>query len=390
MKKSEWSDREIEELLRKMPKIQDYRDPRDIYQNLSFKRRKSPSWVLPSIAAAAALFLVLVLGPKLFDGGGRAQLSLDKAGGEKTVEDKSLMRKNETGANKITMSSMDKNSEKRAPELMKSAVYDKEVGNGKVITYWIPDDQVQNLIPVSMIIKDPQNNSWLDLFNEQMERLNEDGWGLTDYYPIKAKFSLDKKNQTLDVNVPSDHPYGQGAANEKFIDILKKDIASNSNLKKVRLFTNGKPGIEFGNYGNIPELTIEPEKNHAFLFYYPNKNESPFLVPTIESFKTIKDALIAMKKDLPDYGLKKSMMFELQEKDLAIRNKTLHVSVKKDSKIKNDQQTLFSYEALLLTAKEFGLEKVVINDAPLKQIGPFHLSEENKVPIAPNLRNIDY
>ncbi|WML30829.1 hypothetical protein RCG24_02660 [Neobacillus sp. OS1-32] len=74
MKKSEWSDREIEELLRKMPKIQDYRDPRDIYQNLSFKRRKSPSWVLPSIAAAAALFLVLVLGPKLFDGGGRSSL----------------------------------------------------------------------------------------------------------------------------------------------------------------------------------------------------------------------------------------------------------------------------------------------------------------------------
>ncbi|MDV2887869.1 negative regulator of sigma-X activity, partial [Alkalihalophilus pseudofirmus] len=62
MKKSEWSDREIVRLLRQMPIIQDHRNPRDIYDNLSLKKRKMFSWVLPSIATAAALFLFLILG----------------------------------------------------------------------------------------------------------------------------------------------------------------------------------------------------------------------------------------------------------------------------------------------------------------------------------------
>ncbi|MDV2888039.1 hypothetical protein RYX45_23020, partial [Alkalihalophilus pseudofirmus] len=86
--------------------------------------------------------------------------------------------------------------------------------------------------------------------------------------------------------------------------------------------------------------------------------------------------------------LKKSMLLKLREKDISIRNKTLYVSMEKNSRINNDQFTLFSFEALLLTAKEFGIEKVVIKNPPSKQIGPFELTKENKVPIAPNLRKI--
>ncbi len=54
MKRSEWSDNELEELLRQMPKVKDHRDPRDIYQNISLKKRKTKSWLLPGMAAAAA------------------------------------------------------------------------------------------------------------------------------------------------------------------------------------------------------------------------------------------------------------------------------------------------------------------------------------------------
>ncbi|GHH98145.1 negative regulator of sigma-X activity [Neobacillus kokaensis] len=389
MKKSEWSDREIEELLRHMPKIQDHRDPRDIYQNLSLKKRKTFPWVLPSIAAAAALFLLIVLGPKLMDGGPKTQYSFDQSSNKKSVEQNIAMKKKDAAQKDYSISKAE-NYDRMSEGPLKTAIYEDEIGSGKVITYWVPDDQAQNLIPVSTIVQESQNESWLDLFNEHMSQVNEDAWGLSEYYPINAEFKYDEKNQILEVNVPADHQYGQGAANElMFLNIIKKDIASNSDLKKVKLFTDGKPGIEFGNTGIETELIIQPEKNHAYLLYYPNNNETPYLVPTIESFKTIKDAIAAMKKDDPTNGLRKSMLFELSEKDMTIQDNTLHVTMEKNAKMKNDQITLFSFEALLLTAKEFGLEKVMIKNAPIKQIGPFDLSIENKVPIAPNLRNIE-
>ncbi|MED3563213.1 hypothetical protein P4447_12285, partial [Bacillus xiapuensis] len=68
MKKSEWSDKQLEDLLRQMPKIKDHRDPRDIYQNLSLKKQKRPVWVIPVIASAAALLLIVILIPKLLVG----------------------------------------------------------------------------------------------------------------------------------------------------------------------------------------------------------------------------------------------------------------------------------------------------------------------------------
>ncbi|MDV2888166.1 hypothetical protein RYX45_23670, partial [Alkalihalophilus pseudofirmus] len=63
------------------------------------------------------------------------------------------------------------NLKQASKDLLKSAVYEDEVANGKVITYWIPDDQAQNLIPISTIVQDPENKSWLDIFNEKMTEL---------------------------------------------------------------------------------------------------------------------------------------------------------------------------------------------------------------------------
>lgn len=393
MKKSEWSDSEIEQLLRSMPKIIDRRDPRDIYQSLSLKKRKNLAWVLPSIAAAAVLFLFMILGPKLTDQGQISQFSLDQAT-EKKAPDKNAANEKRMVLNKEVAESKESTGTNNIQQinkgLQKSAVYEDEIGNGKVFTYWIPDEQAQILIPVSTIVPKAQNKPWLDVFNEQMVQLKESQWGLSEYYPLNAELTYDEKEQTLNVNVPADHQYGQGSTSETgFLNILKKDISSNSSVKSVKLFTNHEPGIEFGNTGLMKELDIEADRNHAYLFYFPKNQEQPYLVPTLETYKDIKDAMKAMKEDRPEYGLKKSMFLEVQEENLSIQNNTLFLSMEKNSKIEDDKLTLSSFEAILLTAKEFGLDQVIVKDAPVKQIGPFNLSMENKVPIAPNLRNLE-
>ncbi|WP_144547536.1 hypothetical protein [Bacillus sp. X1(2014)] len=390
MKKSEWSDKQLEELLRQMPKIQDDRNPRDIYRNLPIRKTKPKQWLVPGLATVAALLIFFILIPKLMVG---PQYSEDNASQEKSSVERDIqtadknstiaLKKDDTSSKARTFSGADK------IQTLKTAIYDEEVGKGKVLTYWIPDPQIQILVPVSMIINDSNERTWLELFNENMVNLKEQEWGLSEFYPLNASLKLDNKNKAIIVDLPLNHQYGQGSATEtNFINVLQKDISSNSDLKKIRFSTNGEPGIELGNYGHQEEVSIQQQKNHAFFFYYSDGNEIPFLVPSIEKYKDIKMAVEDMKKDQPTLGLKSSLLPALPIDEVSIKEKTLIVSMKEDANLQDDQPTINAYESLLLTAKEFGLEKVLITNPPIKNIGPFDLSKENKVPLAPNQRTL--
>lgn len=393
MKKSEWSDKQLEELLRQMPKIQDHRNPRDIYQNLSIKKRKRPTWIIPSFATAAALLLFFLLVPRLLGG---TQYSLDSAKQEESAseeklsnsEDRSslMMEKEDTARIENGISGTD-------PKMLmtgnKTALYDGEVGNGTVITYWIPDSQAQILVPVSIVVTPDNNKNWLMVFTESMGLLNEVEWGLTDYYPLNANFELDIKTNTVIVDVPEDHQYGEGSTSEtSFINLLEKNIASNSQVNKILLTTNGESGIEFGNFGLIEEIAVKPKGKHAYFFHTPEGMTTTYLVPSTSTYQDIETAFEAMKTDQPKVGLAASLGPSFPIKEVTVQNNTLIINLDQNTQMENNQDTVSSFEAILLTAKEFGIETITILNAPIKFLGPFDLSKEMKVPIAANYRPI--
>ncbi|MBY0145515.1 GerMN domain-containing protein [Neobacillus niacini] len=391
MKKSEWSDKQLEELLREMPRIQDHRNPRDIYQNISLKKRKRPAWIIPGLAAAAALFLFFLLVPKLFDG---TQYSLDSAKQEESSseekisisEDNSsdLRKQDDSEQNEIGIS--DAEPKMSMTPSNKTAVYEEDTAAGTVFTYWIPDSQIQILVPVSILVTPDNNKDWLTNFTESMELLNEEEWGLTDYYPINAKLELD--NNTVIVDVPNDHKYGQGSASETmFIDSLKKNIAANSQVNKIVFTTNGQPGIELGNYGVIEEIEVNPEGKHAYFLYTPDGLDTAYLVPSTETYLDINAAFEAMKSD-QQQGLAASLVPGFPLKEFTIEDNKLIITMDENTTMENNQAAVYSYEAILLTAKEFGIETITVLNAPINFLGPFDLTKEMKVPLAPNHRPI--
>ncbi|PLS01615.1 hypothetical protein [Neobacillus cucumis] len=386
MKKSEWSDRELEELLRQMPRVQDHRDPHDIYQNISLKKKKTKTWMLPGLAVAAVLLLFSILVPKLMDG---TEFPHQSSQEEKYSSGNTAARdKKESSSSEGTESPKTKQADLMKTETVKTAVYTDDIGNGMVLTYWIPDAQAQILIPVSIIVNQDQGQSWLTKYTDIMANLQEEEWGLSDFYPINAKIELDKSGSTVIVDVPSNHQYGQGSTNEiNFINIIKKDISSNSNIKKIKFTTDGQPGIDLGNFGRLEDTDVASENNHAYFFYYPEGSDLPFLTPSIETYKDINSAFEAMKTD-QSMGLKSSLSSMPTISNVSISNKIMYLSFNKSSSLEDNQQTLWSFEALLLTAKEFGAEKVMIKNSTLPYLGPFDLKKAINVPIAPNSRNI--
>ncbi|MEH7012882.1 hypothetical protein V7087_19070 [Neobacillus niacini] len=392
MNKSEWSDKQLEDLLRQMPKIQDHRNPRDIYQNLSIKKRKRPAWILPGIATAAALLLFFLLVPKMLDG---TEYSFDSVKQEESSnEDKISLSKENSSIMMKKEDTIENGISGDEPKMFmtqsnKTGLYDDEVGDGTVITYWIPDSQAQILVPISTVVHPDNNKNWLTIFTETMGLLKEEEWGLTDYYPLNATFKLDNTNNTVIVDVPSDHKFGEGSSTEtNFIKLLSKNIASNSQVNKIKLTTNGQPGIELGNYGEMDEIEVEPEGKHAYYFYSPDGLETTYLVPSSETYNDINAAFEAMKTDQPALGFVPSLVPDFPMKEVTIKENKLTITMDENAAMENNQETVYAYEAILFTAKDFGIETITILNAPIKLLGPFDLSKEMKVPIAPNHRPI--
>ncbi|MEH7255809.1 hypothetical protein V7111_27250 [Neobacillus niacini] len=394
MKKSEWSDKQLEELLRQMPRIQDNRNPRDIYQNLSIKQRKKPAWVVPGLATAAALLLIILLVPNLLGG---TEYSFDSQKQENSSseekislsEDKSanLMKKEDTADQGQGISASE-------PKMLmngsnKTAIYDDEIGNGTVITYWIPDSQVQMLVPISTVVNPDTSQDWLTNFTESMGLLKEEEWGFNDYYPLNATFKWDSNTNTVTVDVPSNHKYGQGSTAETiFISSLNNNIASNSKVNKIIFTTNGQPGIELGNQGFIKEMKVEPVGKHAYFSYTPDGMDTIYLVPSTEKYQNLNEAFEAMKAGQQELGLTASIGPSFSFKEFSIKENRLIIKMDENSKMENNLATVISFEAILLTAKEFGIETITIVNPPIQLLGPFDLSKEIKVPLAANLRLI--
>ncbi|MFP7297799.1 hypothetical protein [Neobacillus niacini] len=388
MKKSEWSDKQLEELLRQMPKIEDHRNPRDIYQNLSIKKRRRPAWLIPGFAAAAALLLFFILVPRFFEG----TQTFDSAKQEKSQSEEKISLSDDRSStlNKEEDGTSGAKSNMLMTKMSKSALYEDEIGNGMVLTYWIPDSQAQILIPVSIVVPSDDNKDWLTMLTESMGLLKEEEWGLADYYPLNATFELDQSTNTVIVNVPADHKYGQGSTGEMiFLDILQKTIASNSQVNSIKLQTNGQPGIEFGNYGVMDELDVISEREHGYFLYTPDGMETTYLVPSKDTFQDLNSAFEAMKTNQPQGGLEASIGPSFQMKEFSIQDSKLIITMDENTQIENTPAVLYSFEAILLTAKEFGIETIMVVNAPFEHIGPFDLSKEIKVPLAPNNRPIE-
>lgn len=394
------SDEQLEEWLREMPKLKDHRDPHDIYENISKKLEERPrkTWIIPSFATAAAVLLVAILSFNYFDGTSFNQ-SADKSLQEEAVteQNSSLKKEESTTENEARMDvGSEENSNDmnditfQAIEDSTTAVYAEDLGAMQVFTLAIPDSQVQNIIPVSFLIEPSDQVDQLVQLEEGMASINEQEWGLDNFYPLEADLAIDTNNSTLNVNVAADHPYQFGTAGTPFVAAIQQ-ILLDLNLEKAVFTTDEtEKGMSTG-HDFFTEKSIEKKSNLAFYFYYPN-NEStkPYLVPYTESYSTIENAFEAMKTNIDTHNLRAPLLVDqINSVDIDDTQKIVNITLNKGINIEDTPETSQSIEAILLTVKSFGYEKVTFSNAPIDHVGRFSLQEEIQVPIAANKKSID-
>ncbi|CAM3985965.1 hypothetical protein [Mesobacillus thioparans] len=411
MKKSQLSDKQLEDLLGQMPKIKDHRDSRDIYQNIAHrveKRKKMPTWVIPGAALAAVLFLAFILSPGLMGNNFSEQKSMDSssAKGEKSSMDMDTAIRddsaNESAGEKENTLMMDSADRKeKTEEFAKMDItnpyeslislypdeFDPEITD--VFTYAIPDQQARKVVPVSVTRSKETGKTWIQSYTETMPKLKEEEWGLAEYYPMDASWSYDEAKKTLTMDVKENHPYRYGSAAEvMFVDSMTQNF-SDVGIEKMLLTTEGNPGIELGNYGLKKELPLTPEttKRRAYLFLTVEGMPNPYLVPTKEQHKTIGEAFAQMWKGDETGYLSPSLPENFKLAKTESNDKVLEITLKDDTKLQEDFMP--NLEAILMTASEFDYKGVRFTNANIDQLGPFNLKEILPLPLAPNKKKIE-
>jgi len=152
LKRSEWNEKQLEEMLKQLPKIEDHRDPRDIYHNILYKRKakKHMRWILPSASTVSVFFLLFLL----FNG--------IENGSTPNESNKGKSESNVLTMNNTTTDAMDEghlqesytlkdtkeitNKEERSKEIKDSgwkylAVYENDIKSSESLTYAVPDQQ---------------------------------------------------------------------------------------------------------------------------------------------------------------------------------------------------------------------------------------------------------
>ncbi len=410
MKRSRWSDEQIEELLNQMPKIEDNRDKKEIYQNITVKmnRRKQRFRMMPMVATAAAALLFFILAPNLLNWQISENKSMEDISNRSMTEQKveqdakfdnsAKESEVEEAKESYDMSSYEESSDSgvgfKALTMMDgtTALYEEDVVGMEVLTYNIPDKNAQNVIPISVLVEKEENKTKFDLFEEYMGRLAEEDWGLLDYYPLEADLHYEQENRVLTANVPKAHSYSESTTKERILNYVLSSTMNDYNIDKIKLMTEGNPGIDFSHYGFQEEFVpVYSVGNHAYYFYYPNDTMTkPYIVPFIEKqMSSVTEALLEMKEAPQKNSLLASIPFEWDFETVENpETKLLTLRFNNAPTMSNVESTVHTIEAILLTAKEFNYQAVKFENVSTDMIGRFNLHDELKVPVAANKQQL--
>lgn len=402
MKQSKWNEEKLEKLLQQMPKIVDKRNPQLIYQNISseLKKRKKRTWLVPTFASILTLSLIIILLPGMFhtndtaiDNNSSIQEMQQRVLTNDSIEsdrhnaehgglfgqEADEQTKNDNRSNML--------EEEFSTESL-TAVYEQDLLTNNWTFFSIPDQQMQNVVPITVLTAKHDATSWFEIFLDVSRKLTENKWGLTDYYPLNGEIAYEEANNIIKIDLPSNHSYRLGSASySTFIRSLQETFSSEEKgVDKIVFSTEQESGFH-GHDDFIDELKVKETTNRGYFLFSPLGNK-PFLVPHEMENSDIKRVFHEMKQSIATHELVSAIPPHVTIDNVEEKDTVLHVFFSDDTQLRNDESMIYFIEAVLLTAKDFGYEMVKFGNTTLEQIGPFDLNEPLKVPIAANKRYI--
>ncbi|WP_285766267.1 hypothetical protein [Peribacillus sp. SI8-4] len=401
MKRSRWNESEIEDMLRELPKVKDHRNKAEVMAGIYRKKKKKRS--LQLLAGVASLCLMIVVASVLMIGKGR-EVSQEKSDGSRKLSVSESKESADYGAKSNESSSGDiqesqtltgKHAETEAKDeemeiepfsgvqekTFAPAIYDDELKNASAITLGIPDDQMNIVVPISIKQESSDESDQLNRMVTQMSQIDEERYGLSDYFPLDVTISEGIDKTTAHIEFKKDSPLLD--EDDLFLSSMEETLSYN-NITKMTFATDGKQGAMFSHAGFLKQLEIPEHKHRTYLLYQKNQSSPRLLVPSTVQYHGFAEALQAGKRQSElkrvSPAIPKDLVWE------RIKSKGSHVTIQlaENMDMENSERSLEALEAILFIAKDFGYETVKFEHAPIEKVGHLNLTRDIKVPRAPN------
>lgn len=391
MERKEWTDEQLEELLKQMPKVRDNRDSNELYRAISIKvnKKKRTGWIIPSLATAAALALLVMLVPNIANWDSAADLGDSNESNSMEFANKEM---EPVAEDNVSFRANDNENKDAVSEqvLERTAVYQDDLDGKELLVYAIPDRNAQNIVPVSILVSKDDTKSWFEQWLETMPKLSEEEWGLADYYPLNGTWKINREKREVIFDVPEDHQYGWGsAAEENFKNSIEQTFRYSNEIDKITFKTAGNSGIVLGN-DELQQIELNSAKSSVRPYYllFVENQMHPLFIPYGEPLANLEETFAAMKKSIDTHGLQPTIPAEIQIDSINSQNDTLTVLIGDKSTISQTPEMVYAIEAFLLIAKDSGYKKVEIKKTGVENIGPFRLNQAIDVPEGANKQEI--
>ncbi|MGG0847546.1 hypothetical protein [Peribacillus simplex] len=407
MRKSRWKENEIEDMLRGLPKLKDDRTKAEVYARIHDNKRKK-HWI-PLIASVASLFLMVVLASALIignkgttreeDSGGNGKLSISENKEMADQERQNANIKENTSEDKqgnqeflskqAEIESKDEVSEiepltGEKEKTFAHAIYQDDLKNASIITMGVPDDQMNFIVPISIKLKHYDKADTLNRLTNQMSNIDEEQYGLSDYFPLDIKISQGNDMTTAHIEFRENSRLLK--EDTLFLHSMEETLSYND-IEKMTFSTDGKQGAMFANKGFLKEADIPHQKKRTYLLYQRDESSPRFLVPSNMDYRDIEEALQAGKGEPDMEGISPAIPDDLKWESIRSKGDLVSIQLSDQAAIENSEESLQALEAILFIAKDFGFEKVKFENAPIEEVGQLNLTEDIWVPKAPNLVN---
>jgi hypothetical protein len=396
MKKNNWDETEIENLLREMPSLKDSRSREEVYQavNRSQSVKRSKSWGYPALAGVAAVLILALITPSMFNSikhpeyeNSASDMAIEESADSGTADQEIASLPESTEENDDAGSTGLGDAESNNESMMLKAesadltnVYEEDLLQYDVITYGLatPDAFA---VPVSVLVEKTETGNWLERFNEVSREIPEEVWGFQDYYPLPGSFSVDEESKELTYTVTDEEQLNLGSAGETLLYDSIVMFLESSAYEEVKLQKPDGSVPSFSHLGEVSEITKSRRSNKGY-FKYTNENGEVFLVPGTVKQSSVSDALSDMK--ISPNGQYEPVITDDIQFLTTTENNLLTLTFEEEFTLQDTSDHLLLIEGILMTAKEFGFEEVMFQNIENTSWNGFDFSQPVTVPISPN------
>ncbi|WP_246942277.1 GerMN domain-containing protein [Bacillus pinisoli] len=394
MKKSEWSDKQLEEFLQHMPHIKDRQSSDELYRKINARmqeeqvRKKTvKTWVLPSIAAVAAVLLIMVIGPSFLQYSGGS--SEESASVEEANEEMTMIKEGESESTSIvgenSAASMDKSMEITVASPVLNQILTSADDN--YVTIGVVDEQYMSVVPITFVLNDAAT-SRLELVEQALDQLPYENFGL-GVTPLSNLDFEEVGDNKVEVIFPEGF-VSKGFEDTAYFEGIIETLRWMGYTEAILKMKDGTQ-VELGKYGPRDTISLSMSTLKGY-FASTSGNGATYLVPSNATYSSFGEALEGMKGN--ENHLQPTIPSNITIETSEIDNDSLLVTFSPESSInQEDSSHILMIKAILLTAKEFGYQDVTFENTPERMDG-IELQVKNQpnpvqVPLAPNYINFN-